>query len=194
MVWDLFVRFAHWALVIAFAAAYLSAEEEAGSPSAVHIWAGYAIGVIVAARVIWGFVGPRHARFANFVTGPVVALRYLMALVSRQAPRFIGHSPAGGAMVIALLLFLAGTVVTGLVAYGEQGKGPLGVTSPSFVSAAYANDESRGAAGERGRRARRARSRNCTAYSPTSRLASSCCTFWASAWRASSIAKIFSPR
>ena len=143
VVWDPFVRIAHWALALAFVAAYLSAEEEGGTPHAVHVWAGYLVGVIVAARIVWGFVGPRHARFADFITGPVAALQYLRDLLMRNARRYIGHSPAGGAMVIVMLVFLAATVVTGIVAYGEQGKGPLGLSSPAPVSTAYADEDSR---------------------------------------------------
>jgi cytochrome b len=78
-------------------------------------------------------------------------LRYLVDLVSRRAPRYLGHSPAGGAMVIALLACLAATVVTGVMAYGEHGKGPLGGEPPAIASQAYANpalaEENEGTAG-----------------------------------------------
>ena len=135
VVWDPVVRFGHWALVAAFAVAYFSGEEEAGGPGAWHVWSGYLVGTIVVLRVLWGFVGPRHARFSDFVCGPLEALVYLRdLLLGRARRRYLGHSPAGGAMVIALLVCLAATVVTGLVAYGEQGKGPLAGNWARLVS------------------------------------------------------------
>ena len=162
LVWDPLVRFGHWGLVAAFAVAYLSAEEEAGGPDPLHVWGGYVVGVLVVLRVVWGFVGPRHARFSDFVRSPIVALTYFLDLLYGRARRYVGHSPAGGAMVIALLVCLAATVVTGLIAYGEEGKGPLAVV---MVTDASANSN------EAGHRALRrnevgklkARSANCTA-------------------------------
>src|SRR5262252_7480771 len=127
LVWDPLVRFGHWALVAAFAVAYFSAEEEAGGPDPLHVWGGYVVGVLVVLRVVWGFVGPRHARFSDFARSPIVALAYFRDLLYGRARRYIGHSPAGGAMVIALLVCLAATVATGLIAYGDEGKGPLAV-------------------------------------------------------------------
>ena len=135
LVWDPLVRFGHWALVAAFAVAYLSAEEEAGGPDPLHVWGGYVVGVLVVLRVVWGFVGPRHARFSDFVCGPIAALAYFLDLLYGRASRYVGHSPAGGAMVIALLVCLAATVATGLIAYGEEGKGPLAVVMVTDASA-----------------------------------------------------------
>ncbi len=132
-VWDPLVRFGHWALVAAFAIAYITGEEE-GNPSEWHEWAGYIAGGIVAWRVLWGLIGTRHARFGDFVTGPREAIAYLLGLIGGHTKRYIGHSPAGGAMVVALLIMIAGTVVTGLIADpGEAAKPQPSVTATADV-------------------------------------------------------------
>lgn len=138
-VWDPLVRFGHWALVIAFAVAYLTGEEETEA-SELHEWAGYVVGGIVAFRFIWGLVGPRYARFSDFVTGPAESLRYLASLMAGHAKRYVGHSPAGGAMVVALLLSLALTVVTGLIADQGEGKAATGQGRAGIIAQAFADE------------------------------------------------------
>lgn len=121
-VWDPLVRIGHWVLVAAFFVAYFTEDEILG----VHSWAGYVVAAYVAVRVVWGFVGSKHARFSNFAYGPAKAARYLADLARSRAPRYLGHSPAGAMMVFALLLTLAGTAVTGMAELAlSRGEGPL---------------------------------------------------------------------
>jgi cytochrome b len=120
-VWGLLVRIGHWTIVAGFAIAYLSEDL-----LSLHVWAGYIVGAAVFIRIIWGFVGQRRARFSDFIQAPAAVITYLINLVHFRAKRYLGHSPAGGAMVIALLLMLAGTVVTGIMTLGaDQRPGPL---------------------------------------------------------------------
>jgi cytochrome b len=110
-VWDPFVRIFHWSLVGLFVTAYATGDEI----EKVHIAAGYTIAGLVALRVIWGFAGPRHARFASFVRSPRDVLTFLRDMARRTAPRHLGHNPAGGAMIVALLATITGTCITGIM-------------------------------------------------------------------------------
>jgi len=108
-VWDLVVRLFHWGLVLSFAIAWLSAN----SWEALHIWAGYAAGGIILVRFAWGWVGPPYARFTQFVRSPKATLGYLSAILHGSEVRYIGHNPAGGAMVVALIAAVGATAFTG---------------------------------------------------------------------------------
>jgi len=121
-VWDPLVRIFHWSLVAAFATAYIVEDDLL----AVHVWAGYLALALIAVRLAWGFIGTRHARFTDFVRGPRQVLGYLADALHFKAKRYLGHNPAGGAMVIALLLLVSATGISGLALYGAQElSGPL---------------------------------------------------------------------
>jgi cytochrome b len=135
-VWDPLVRLFHWILVLAFVFAFCSQSgwfakiREQLLPEewlqTLHIWAGYTIAGLLLFRLIWGLIGPRYARFSDFIYGPRDIFAYVKAVLTLQAPRHLGHNPAGGAMIIILLLSLAITVSAGLMLYGaEKGLGPL---------------------------------------------------------------------
>ncbi len=110
-IWDPFVRVFHWALVTFFLVAYVTGDEI----EKVHVAAGYMIAALVAARIVWGMIGSRHARFASFVRPPGEVLSYLRDAMLLRARRYLGHNPAGGAMIVALLAVLIGTCVTGFL-------------------------------------------------------------------------------
>ena len=120
-VWDPLVRVFHWTLVGAVLIAWITEDHW----MALHSFAGYLVLGLLLFRLLWGFVGPRYARFSDFARPPVEVITYFKRLISGRAGRYIGHNPAGGAMIVALLCLLLLTVVTGMLVYGTEGGGPL---------------------------------------------------------------------
>lgn len=139
-VWDVFVRFSHWAVALGFLVAFVTEDDL----MILHVWAGYLVGVLVVLRLFWGVVGTKHARFTDFVAGPRTVRTYLRELIAFRAPRHLGHSPAGGAMAIALWLGLLAVVWSGMEFYAlDQGGGPLAALGATAMFAA--GDRSAGA-------------------------------------------------
>jgi cytochrome b len=97
-VWDPLVRLFHWGLAATVIIALMSDENRS-----LHEAVGYAAAGLVLVRLAWGFVGSPHARFADFVRSPGAVLAYLKDVARLRAPRHLGHNPAGGAMIVALL-------------------------------------------------------------------------------------------
>ena len=98
-VWDAPVRLLHWGMVAAVAVAWWSSDDT----GPLHENMGYVVVALLAARLAWGFRGSHYARFAQFVRAPRAALAYARAALAGHAPRYIGHNPLGGWMVLALL-------------------------------------------------------------------------------------------
>ena len=108
-VWDPFLRLFHWSLAVSFLVAWVSAD----AWDDLHIWAGYAAAGLIAFRLLWGLIGPRYARFRQFLRAPGSELRFLGAMLKGREARYIGHNPAGAAMILGLLLVMATTALTG---------------------------------------------------------------------------------
>ena len=102
-VWDAPVRLLHWGMVTAVAVAWWSRSDT----GPLHERVGYAVIALLAARLAWGFCGSHYARFAQFVRAPRATLAYARAALAGRAPRYIGHNPLGGWMVLALLANLS---------------------------------------------------------------------------------------
>lgn len=112
-VWDWPVRLVHWAMVVLLIALVITAKM-GGNAMDWHVRAGESMLALVLFRVVWGFVGTRHARFTNFVRGPGAMLRYARSVMRPPHEIHVGHNPVGGWMVIALLLTLLIQASTGL--------------------------------------------------------------------------------
>lgn len=121
-VWDLAVRCFHWLLVSCFFISYFTEEDWMDF----HRWAGYIAFGLLCFRILWGFIGPRHALFNDFVYGPKRVFEYLRQVLQRKAERHLGHNPAGGAMIVALISCVMLVTLSGAALYGADAwEGPL---------------------------------------------------------------------
>ncbi len=124
-VWDPLVRLFHWSLVLGFVVAWFSANRAEG----LHTWVGYAAAGLILLRLAWGFLGSRYAKFGTFVRGPFGVLTYVFAIAKGNEARYIGHNPAGGAMVLALMAGIAALGVTGWMQFTDTWYGEDWVTN-----------------------------------------------------------------
>lgn len=108
-VWPFAIRVFHWALVAAVAEAWL----EADGSRHLHELAGYSAGGLILFRLYLGIFGSRYSRFSQFVKGPRATASYVSDIATGRERRYLGHNPAGAAMIVALLLSVAGVAITG---------------------------------------------------------------------------------
>ena len=108
-VWDPLLRVLHWSLAFVFLVNFIN---EGGDP--LHNWLGYAALFLIGVRFVWGWVGPPRARFSDWVRGPRTVRRYLRERLAARSRRQLGHNPAAGAMMVALLI---GVVLVGITGW-----------------------------------------------------------------------------
>lgn len=113
-IWDLATRLFHWALAGLILVNLIIGGDDAGL-FGLHVYLGYAALLLVLFRLLWGFVGTRHARFADFLVSPGRALAYAGDLLRGRVEPHAGHTPLGGYMIVALLLTVLATAATGLL-------------------------------------------------------------------------------
>ncbi|AXO16792.1 cytochrome b/b6 domain-containing protein [Thalassospira indica] len=113
--WDFPVRLFHWALVIAIVTAWWTNRQVMID---IHAIAGYSVLALVIFRIIWGFVGSSNARFADFLTGPKRVINYVLKIPNGTMSEltYAGHNPAGGWMVLVMILLVGVQAVSGLFA------------------------------------------------------------------------------
>lgn len=122
--WDPLVRVFHWSLVFFFLLAYASGDDW----TSLHVWAGYAVAMLVVFRLFWGVIGTRNARFLTFVKSPRIVMQHFRDMLLLKAPHYLGHNPVAAAMVVALLVSISLVAFSGMVLIAAEGKGPLADT------------------------------------------------------------------
>lgn len=139
-VWDLPVRVFHWSLVVLVVTSWITGDDDGrGFSYALHTYAGYGVFLLVLFRALWGLIGSETARFASFVTGWRPVARQLGHVIRFKGEKTLGHTPAGGWMIVALLGLLLVIAVTGILAAAKEPGALLSAIVPVFLA--------RGAAG-----------------------------------------------
>jgi cytochrome b len=117
MVWDMPVRVFHWLLVICFVGAWLTSESE--QLAMIHYAFGYTACVLVLVRLVWGVIGTRYARFSQFLKSPKAIFEHFMAMLRGHPHHDVGHNPAGGLVMFALMLLILLIGFTGYLTVKE---------------------------------------------------------------------------
>ncbi len=114
-VWDIFIRLFHWSVVLIILVNFTIFDE-----GPVHDMLGYILIGLLALRFIWGFIGPKYARFKNFLPSPGKISRYLQEHQGDKMTLYIGHNPLGSLMIFNLYLTLLLVSLTGYLSITDR--------------------------------------------------------------------------
>jgi len=114
LIWDWPLRLWHWVFAVAVLGAWITGQWGGFDWRQWHFWFGQAAVGLLIFRLLWGVIGPRHARFTSFLPGPGSLQRYLKTLPRRDTPESPGHSPLGAVAVIVILTVLSAQAASGL--------------------------------------------------------------------------------
>ncbi len=132
LIWDGPTRLFHWLAAALVAAAYVTWRL---NWMHWHAAAGYALLTLVIFRILWGIFGSETTRFSSFIASPRAAARYLAHALRREPDHQAGHNPAGGWMVLFLLLLQVGVTLTGVYVNNDVAdEGPFTELIPAPVA------------------------------------------------------------
>ncbi|MFZ4856632.1 MAG: cytochrome b/b6 domain-containing protein [Desulfuromonadaceae bacterium] len=117
LVWDMPIRLFHWLLaaccIASLALAFGSPEQSRAFDW--HMLIGLFLVPLLIFRLLWGFTGTTYSRFRSFIYSPIKAVAYLVSMIKGNSERHIGHNPAAGYAILAMLVLVPGCVVSGLL-------------------------------------------------------------------------------
>jgi cytochrome b len=119
LVWDWPLRLWHWLFAVAVSGAWVTGQWGGYDWRQWHFYFGQATVGLLIFRLVWGFVGPKHARFFRFLPGPSRLLAYLKTLPQRQALENPGHNPLGAIAVVVILALVTAQATSGLFIYDD---------------------------------------------------------------------------
>lgn len=151
-VWDIPTRVFHWVnflavMILIFVGLVMLFKSELGISSVeakiglktLHVTVGYVFVLNLVWRIVWGFVGNRHARWSAVLPGPGTLRRlraYRASLQEGRPQQYAGHNPAARLSISVVYLVLLVMATTGLIRAGTDiYYPPLGAFMADFVAA-----------------------------------------------------------
>ena len=129
-VWSIYTVVFHWLLAFLFVIAFLSAEFD--SFFAIHVASGVSLAILIAFRVVFGFLDIRYSKFKDFSLSKDELKSYLFNLFNKK--RYVGHNPASSYVILSILATIFLAVISGFLLYGFEGNGILSFLENSFFA------------------------------------------------------------
>lgn len=117
LIWDLPTRLFHWLLASSVVLAFGIAQfvEKETPLFYMHVVFGVLAGLLILWRLLWGFVGTKHARWKELFFSPTSTIKYFTDVLKGRGTYYAGHNPGGSFVVLLILGGVALAVVSGIL-------------------------------------------------------------------------------